>query len=50
MQRLVSTVLVTLFFTAMVFSQQQKSALDGVVEAERAFAKTSVEKVCAILL
>lgn len=44
MQRLVSTVLVTLFLTAMVFPQQQKSALDGVVEAERAFARTSVEK------
>jgi ketosteroid isomerase-like protein len=44
MQRLVSTVLVTLLLTAMGFSQQQKSALDGVVEAERAFARTSVEK------
>jgi ketosteroid isomerase-like protein len=44
MQRLVSMLFISLFFTATIFSQEQKSALDAVVEAERAFAKTSVEK------
>jgi ketosteroid isomerase-like protein len=44
MQRLVSILLMALFFTATAFSQEKKSALDAVVEAERAFARTSVEK------
>jgi ketosteroid isomerase-like protein len=44
MHRLVSILLIALFFTATAFSQKKKSALDAVVEAERAFARTSVEK------
>jgi ketosteroid isomerase-like protein len=44
MQRLVSIFLSTLFFTAWGFSQEKKSALDAIVEAERAFARTSVAK------
>lgn len=44
MQRLVSILLTALFFTAGAFSQEKKSALDAVVAAERAFAKTSVAK------
>jgi ketosteroid isomerase-like protein len=44
MQRFSSILLSALFFTAGVFSQEKKTALDAVVEAERAFAKTSVAK------
>lgn len=44
MKRFVSLMLSALFFTASVFSQEKKSALDAVVEAERAFARTSVKK------
>jgi ketosteroid isomerase-like protein len=44
MQRLVSILLTALFFTAGTFSQEKKSALEAVVAAERAFAKTSVAK------
>jgi ketosteroid isomerase-like protein len=44
MKRFVSLLFAALFFTATTFSQEKKSALDSVVEAERLFAKTSVEK------
>jgi hypothetical protein len=44
MKRFVSLLLPALFFTTGAFSQEKKSALDAIVEAERAFARTSVEK------
>ncbi len=44
MKSFVSILFAALFFTVTVFSQGKKSALKAVVEAERSFAKTSVEK------
>jgi ketosteroid isomerase-like protein len=44
MKRFVSLLLFALFFTTSILSQEQNPALGAMVEAERAFARASVEK------
>jgi ketosteroid isomerase-like protein len=44
MQRLISILFVTLIFTAGALPQRRQTELEAVVEAERAFARTSVAK------
>ena len=44
MKRVSSLLLVILCFTMPMFSQEKKSAVDSVADAERSFASTSVQK------
>jgi ketosteroid isomerase-like protein len=44
MKRVSLLLLITLFFAGMNYSQGKKSPVDAIADAERAFARTSVEK------